>query len=77
MLTAMQHPEALSQGGGSVMKKILTQSALTLLLAAAGALSVTSAASAAPRVYQGGIYHQEVLPNGTVTGPLGPEVNGG
>jgi hypothetical protein len=60
------------------MKKILSQLALALLLTAAGAISVTSAASAAPRrVYQGGIYHQDVLPNGTVTGPIGPEVNGG
>jgi hypothetical protein len=24
-----------------------------------------------------GIYHQDVLPDGTVTGPLGPEANGG
>ena len=59
------------------MMKILTQSALALLLTAAGAISVTSAASAAPRTYQGGIYHQGVLPNGTVTGPLGPQVNRG
>jgi hypothetical protein len=59
------------------MKRILTQSALALLLTAAGAISVTSAANAAPRVSQSGPYHQEVLPNGTVTGPIGPEVNGG
>jgi hypothetical protein len=28
-------------------------------------------------VSQGGIYHNDVLPNGTVTGPIGPEANGG
>jgi hypothetical protein len=55
------------------MKKILTQSALALLLTA-GAIG---AASAAPTVYQSGPYHQEVLPNGTVTGPISPDVNGG
>jgi hypothetical protein len=59
------------------MKRIFAQSALALLLTAAGAISVIPAANAAPPIYQGGIYHQEVLPNGTVTGPLGPEVNGG
>jgi hypothetical protein len=56
-----------------MMKKILTQSALALLLTA-GAIS---AASAAPIVSQSGPYHQEVLPDGTVTGPIGPETNGG
>jgi hypothetical protein len=25
----------------------------------------------------GGIYHNHVLPDGTVTGPIGPDVNGG
>jgi hypothetical protein len=59
------------------MKRIFAQSALALLLTAAGAISVMPAASAAPRGYQGGIYHQEVLPNGTVTGPIGPDANGG
>jgi hypothetical protein len=28
-------------------------------------------------VNQGGMFHNNVLPGGTVTGPLGPEVNGG
>jgi hypothetical protein len=56
------------------MKKIVTQSALALLLAAAGAIT---AASAAPTLYESGPYHQEVLPDGTVTGPIGPETNGG
>jgi hypothetical protein len=28
-------------------------------------------------VIQGGLYHNDVLPNGTVTGPLGPHANGG
>ena len=59
------------------MKKLLTQAALALLLTAAGALSVTSAVSAAHWTYQSGPYHQDVLPNGTVTGPIGPQVNGG
>jgi hypothetical protein len=55
------------------MKKILTQSALALLLTA----TVISAASAAPTIYESGPYHQEVLPDGTVTGPISPDVNGG
>jgi hypothetical protein len=59
------------------MKKILTQSALALVLTAAGALSAASVASAAPAVSVSGPYHQEVLPDGTVTGPIGPETNGG
>jgi hypothetical protein len=59
------------------MKRIFAQSALALLLTAAGVISAISAANAAPSIYQSGPYHQEVLPNGTVTGPLGPQVNGG
>jgi hypothetical protein len=34
----------------------------------------------APFVYsisQGGIYHNDVLPDGTVTGPIAPHANGG
>jgi hypothetical protein len=33
--------------------------------------------SAASLAQENGIYHQDRLPDGTVTGPLGPEVNGG
>jgi len=59
------------------MKKIFAQSALALLLIGASAIGVISAANAAPLVYQSGPYHQEVLPDGTVTGPIAPQANGG
>jgi hypothetical protein len=29
------------------------------------------------QTFQGGLYHNDVLPGGTITGPIGPEVNGG
>jgi hypothetical protein len=58
-----------------------------LVLGITVAALISSSAFAAPRkprsiqnpvtVIQGGLYHNDVLPNGTVTGPLGPHANGG
>ena len=51
----------------------------SLALALAG---FSQAANAATPVYdypyiQSGPYHEDILPNGTLTGPIAPEANGG
>ncbi len=47
----------------------------TIALAPVG---FSAAADAASRSYlQQGPYHEDVLPNGTVTGPIAPDANGG
>ena len=59
------------------MNKNLTVAKLVLGAMFAMLVSVSAFAVQQPFGYSGGIYHNEVLPNGTVTGPIGPQVNGG
>jgi hypothetical protein len=59
------------------MNKNLTVVKLILGVLFAMLVSGSVFAVQQPFGYNGGIYHNEVLPNGTVTGPIGPQVNGG
>jgi hypothetical protein len=59
------------------MNKNMTVAKLVLSSIFAMLVSGSAFAEKHPIGYGGGIYHNEVLPNGTVTGPIGPQVNGG
>ena len=68
----------------STLSKLGSRFVLTAL---AGGITIASvglsqAANAAGGSYhrtsvQSGPYHQDVLPDGTLTGPIGPDANGG
>jgi hypothetical protein len=48
-----------------------------LRMALAAAFISSLSLNALPVQVAASPYHQDVLPNGTVTGPIGPDVNGG
>ena len=58
------------------MKRLLGLSTLAILLSVTSIAGVASAAPYGPN-YGGGTYHDDVLPNGAVTGPIAPDANGG
>jgi hypothetical protein len=55
------------------VKKLGFILALTLV----SGVSLATSSIAQDRPFVSGIYHQDRLPNGTLTGPLGPDANGG
>jgi hypothetical protein len=72
----MEQPTVMSRS-----KRKLVQAALLGSIAFAS-VSLSQGANAAPRSYgnpyvQQGPYHEDILPNGTLTGPIAPDANGG
>ena len=74
---------------GEVMTKLMSLAAITLILSTAGAFAQHrhwgdaryGIHRVSPTVYSdvlsSGPYHRDVLPDGTVTGPLAPDISGG
>jgi hypothetical protein len=74
---------------GEVMTKLMSLAAITVMLSTAGAFAqnrhwndarygIHRVSPTVDRdVLSSGPYHMDVLPDGTVTGPLAPDANGG